>query len=343
MRLILAIPDLLAQDPATLAASPALARLARYAGSPSTRSGGLDAWLAGAWRVDARPDDHSRDNDVAGDDGTAPCAALGAGFDPGTSWVLRADPVSLIAGRADVSLSARIEDLDAAEAGAMIATLNDHFGRDGLKFHAPRPDAWFVTLDAAPDMATTPLSAVRGAIYPFLPSGNDAGQWRRWMSEMQMLLHEHPANAAREAHGRVPVTGVWLADGGRAAPRVAGPPVEVFAPGGHVGDVARGLARSHGQTAGESPPGFAALKGRTDSVVVVARVDAASMARLECAWLHPTMAALERGALASLRVLADGDGVAARWHAQPPTWFERVRARFAPRPFAMPASLPDDD
>ena len=209
MHLTLAVPGLLALDPATLAAARSLARLARYAGPPATRRGDLDALLAAG----------SLDSATGG---SAPLAALGAGLDPGTSHVLRADPVSLVAGRNDVALAARIDDLDGDETGAMIATLNAHFAHDGLTFHAPRADAWFVLQDTAPDLTTTPLAVVRGAIYPWLPAGGDAVRWRRWLSEMQMLLHAHPANAAREARGRVPVTGVWISEGGRLAERTAG-------------------------------------------------------------------------------------------------------------------------
>ena len=43
MRLTLAVPGLLALDPAVLAAVPSLSRLARYAGPPATRRGTLDA------------------------------------------------------------------------------------------------------------------------------------------------------------------------------------------------------------------------------------------------------------------------------------------------------------
>ena len=79
MRLTLAVPDLLAIDRDTLAAAPSLARLAHYAGRPVTQRGTLDALLVSASAV---PDA------VA----AAPLAALGAGLDPGTHYVLRADP-----------------------------------------------------------------------------------------------------------------------------------------------------------------------------------------------------------------------------------------------------------
>ena len=113
-------------------------------------------------------------------------------------------------------LAARIDDLDGGDADALMATLNAHFGGDGLAFHAPRPDAWFVLLDQAPSLDDHPaFRRARRNLSVASRRGNDAAQWRRWLDEMQMLLHEHPVNVAREARGRVPVTGIWISDGGR--------------------------------------------------------------------------------------------------------------------------------
>jgi hypothetical protein len=327
MRLTLAAPGLLALDPATLAAAPSLARLARYAGPPVTRRGTLDAFVVSGAGEGA---------------GTAALAALGAGLDPGTSHVLRADPVSLVAGRNDVALAARIDDLDAVEAGAMIATLGAHFADDGLTFHAPRPDAWFILQEAAPDLTTTPLASVRGAIYPWLPAGGDAPRWRRWMSEMQMLLHAHPDNAAREARGRVAVTGVWISDGGRVADGARDRATTIFAPAGRDGDVARGLARLRGAAAALPPGSFAGLQANEDAVVVLDRATDMNAPRLLSDWLAPAVAALERGALASLSLLADGGGTATAWHAPRPAWRVRTLARMAAPPFA-PTTRDEDD
>jgi hypothetical protein len=324
MRLTLAIPGLLAQDPAMLAAAPSLVRLARYAGPPVTRRGDLDAFLAAG----------AMDSTTAG---AAPLAALGAGLDPGTSYVLRADPVSLVAGRNDVALAARIDDLDGHDAGAMIATLNAHFALDGLTFHAPRADAWFVLQESAPDLTTTPLSAVRGAIYPWLPAGGDSARWRRWLSEMQMLLHAHPANAGREARGRVPVTGVWISEGGRLAQTQQQQASSIFAAPGAAGDLVRGLARLRGMAAAEPPNRFAGLPMRHDATVVLDRAVAANASPMLADWLGPALVALERGALARLSLLADGNGIAAAWHAARPPWRMRALARMAATPFVPPA------
>jgi hypothetical protein len=328
MRLTLAVPGLLALDPAVLAAVPSLSRLARYAGPPATRRGTLDALVLSGSGEGA---------------GAAPLAALGAGLDPGTSYVLRADPVSLVAGRNDVALAARIDDLDAGEAGALIATLDAHFAADGLTFHAPRPDAWFILQDTAPDMTTTPLASVRGAIYPWLPAGVDAPRWRRWLSEMQMLLHAHPVNAAREAHGRVPVTGVWISDGGRVADSTRDNASAIFAPAGRDGDVARGLARLRGTVAALPPGSIAALPAKDDAIVVLDRATNVNAPRLLSEWLDPAVMALERGVLSSLSLLADGEGSAAAWHATRPSWRARTMARMAASRFVPPVRDEDDE
>ena len=176
----------------------------------------------------------------------APLAALGAGFDPvATATSLRADPVTLVAGRDDVLLAGRVDDLAPAERTPCIDALNRHFAADGLVFRAARRtrgSSW-----RARRMRSTPLrqlAAVRGAIATLLAAGDARGTWRRWLSEMQMLLHEHPVNAEREAAGprqRDRDLGVGRR---RCADAEAHYRVDLrMRRAGRDGDVARGLAR----------------------------------------------------------------------------------------------------
>src|SRR6266568_5191760 len=66
-----------------------------------------------------------------------------------------------------------------------------------------------------PDMHTTPPSAAReGLIEGNLPSGPDAMRFHALMNEAQMLLHEHPVNAEREARGEPALNSVWFWGGG---------------------------------------------------------------------------------------------------------------------------------
>jgi len=159
---------------------------------------------------------------------------------------------------------------------------------------------------------------------------------------MQMLLHAHPANARREAQGRMAVTGIWIAEGGRVADAARAGATSLFAPVGRDGDVARGLARLRGAPAALPPASFAALPMQDDAVVVLDRATNANAPRLLAEWLAPAVAALENGTLASLSLLGDGGGMAAAWHAPRPAWHTRTLARLASPPLALPARDEDD-
>ncbi|MFO1323149.1 MAG: hypothetical protein U1F15_03700 [Burkholderiales bacterium] len=325
MRVTLAVPNLLAVDRAALSAVPALARLAAYAAAPETEPAGLATAVivaAGGARAAA----------------VAPLAAQGAGLSSADPWVAHADPVALVAGRDDVLLEGRIDDLARADADAMIGTLNAHFAADGVAFHAPRPDAWFVTGTAFAPPAATPLPLVHGAIAAHLPHGEHAGLWLRWLSEMQMLLHEHPVNAERERAGRRPVSGLWVWGGGETQPTPTTINAAIHAPPGRAGDVARGLALRSGNAFAGTPARLVTLSAEVDSLVVLPPVTGAEdLAALDAAWLTPAVKALEDRVVAQFVLIADGRGPAFAWTARAPTWRQRLRARFAPRAFAPPA------
>jgi len=256
----------------------------------------------------------------------APLAALGAGFDARGAHVLRADPLALVAGRDDVLMTGRIDDLTDDDAQALRATLAAHFAEDGLAFHVPRPDAWFVTSADHVPVETTPLRSVAGSLQPFLPRGPHGRIWRRWLSEMQMLLHANPVNAAREAAGRAPVTGIWIADGGVLAGAVpALPTLHVTAR--PEGDVGRGLATLGGIPAHPLPAAYAALPAADALVVADPVTDADAQARVLRDWLEPAVLALERAALSRLVVVGDGQGRACEWNAGSPSLLGRLKAR----------------
>ncbi len=122
MRLVLTLPGLVAADPSRQA--PALARLLAAAGAPTTDPRGLAAMLAAEYGIVAPAD---RDAPLA------PILAAAAGATPGDAYWLVADPVTLVAGRDDVLLAGRVDDLAGDETAALLATLNDHFADDGYR------------------------------------------------------------------------------------------------------------------------------------------------------------------------------------------------------------------
>jgi hypothetical protein len=142
--------------------------------------------------------------------GDAPIAAVSAAYDglPQGNW-LRADPVNLRLQRDKMLLSAASPS--AEEARQFCASLNAYFSGQNWEFFAPHPQRWYLCLDKPPRIQTTPLPGLFGCnIRSVLPTGEHAAHWHQIFNEVQMLLHTHPANEAREARGELPVNSVWL-------------------------------------------------------------------------------------------------------------------------------------
>jgi hypothetical protein len=140
----------------------------------------------------------------------APVAPISAAYDglAAGCW-LRADPVNLDLQRDRLLLTG--VQVDSGEAAALCASLNEHFAGQGMEFSAPHPQRWYVRLDALPRIRTTPLSQVIGGdVRGVLPAGEDSARWHRLFNEIQMLLHAHPLNDAREARGEPTINSVWF-------------------------------------------------------------------------------------------------------------------------------------
>ena len=302
MRFALVFPHALTAD--ALAAIRPLARLASYG-----RHEVLDDADAAVARL-------ANLADVA----TAPLAALGAGLEVRDTYVLRADPVTFVAGRDDVLVAGRVDDMTLAHAASLVDLLNRHFADDGVAFHAPRADAWFATAREHIPVDTDPLQP-NEPIGPHLPRGAHAATWRRWLSEMQMLLHEHPVNEEREAAGLAPATGIWLSGGGKLATASPTLHVSIHATPSRAGDIATGIARLADSQVLPPPGRFDALARGSDALVVLNEFDEG----VTRDWLSPAVSALEHGAIDRLTIAAV-DSRAHRYEATRPSWWRRMRA-----------------
>jgi hypothetical protein len=143
---------------------------------------------------------------------SAALSLLGDGGTPGTSAWLRADPVHMRVDRDQLLLdalpAATLTDSDAAE---LVGVLNAHFAADGMTFRATGTRTWYVETPQPPDAVFTPLGEAAGNNADALrPQGGDALAWQRIANEVQMLLHEHPVNEAREARGELAINSVWF-------------------------------------------------------------------------------------------------------------------------------------
>ena len=154
----------------------------------------------------------------------APITLQYDGGEAGTHYWLRADPVHLRVMRDRIVLAdSDALGLSQPEADALALSISTHFGA-AFSPQPLHPARWYLRLDQAPRLRTTPISLAVGCdIDPLLPQGEDAMLFRTQLNELQMLLFEHPVNQAREARGELPVNSLWLWGGGclPAVPKAA--------------------------------------------------------------------------------------------------------------------------
>jgi hypothetical protein len=136
------------------------------------------------------------------------------------AWAL-ATPVHLVAGLERVHLHpAGVPALAPGELDAVAASVNRQLGGDGLALEAVTPTLGLLALPRPVEAETHDPALLAGReAGAWLPAGADGGWLRRLMTEIQMLLHEHPVNAGRAARGEAAMNGLWLwGVGGDALP-----------------------------------------------------------------------------------------------------------------------------
>lgn len=227
---------------------------------------------------------------------------------------LCADPVNLHFAREHLLLSALPEhEITAAEADELAESLNAFFvplDGDIAGFEVATPERWYLKLAKAPQTQFFALDDVIGRpVSQFMPEGADSRHWQHLSNEVQVLLHNHPINQAREAAGRRPVNSVWLWGDGDALPAPARLPA--WALGNSL--LGRGLARALGVSRSDAtglPDG--------DAVIVVDELLRPSLflelgtwreqlQRIEQVWFAPLLAALKARRVSHLHIVAPGD------------------------------------
>ncbi|MGB5180109.1 MAG: hypothetical protein WBP44_15440 [Gammaproteobacteria bacterium] len=130
--------------------------------------------------------------------------------------ILRADPVHLRADQSCLRLfDSHTFPVTQEEADALAAAVAQFYRHLDWQLQAVRPQRWYLTLPAAPAISTRSVMQVAGQdIDPYLPQGHDAADWHAIMNEVQMLLHDHPVNIAREKHGTAAINSLWFWGGG---------------------------------------------------------------------------------------------------------------------------------
>lgn len=325
MPALLLVPALLAHPPDALART-SLAMIGRFAPHPRVDGEGIEAALCAACAIPPTTP-------------PAPIAALGTGIGFGTDVIACADPITLVVGHNDVVIAGRVDDLSDEHAAQLAAALNHHFADECLTFVAARNDRWFVHAHGLPPLDAASLAqAQRPPLRDHLPRGEGGKLWNRWQNEIQMLLHDHAINRAREERGLPLVNGMWFWGAGRGADwRSAGIATAAITPG-RDGDLARGFAQRAAAGPAPLPSRWSQLALARSGLTLVALPDqrAADLATLERDWLAPAAAAMLSGAIDALTLVSDGHGAAVTWHSRRPGAVSRVIASLVTPPFVIP-------
>jgi hypothetical protein len=310
-RLALVIPGLCgpALDiPATgdLAATlPALERLLSRARSETQPASGMEHVLSVFFQLPGADDIPPA---------VAPLTWLADTGERPTGFIMRADPIHLRADRDCLRLfDSTTFDLDAQEAGDLVSAFNDFYRPQGWQLHAPLPQRWYLTLDAAPELATVaPMQLAGRDISDALPQGEAGTKWHAFLNEVQMLFHDHPVNRAREQRGEPAVNSIWPWGGGSLPRQLTTTVSRVIA--GHP--QLRGLAQLGGIPCRDLPGNAAELMAESSQGLLLAwleqlerpwrygEVEAWSdgIRQLERDWFKPLLELLLQGRIGSLEL-----------------------------------------
>ena len=219
------------------------------------------------------------------------------------------------------------------EAQTLVSALNEHLG-DVCHFHVGAADRWYlqahekalqITLD------TPPLSAAAGRnVERQLPETLEARPLRKLHTEAQMLLHTHPANAAREAAGRMPINSLWFWGAGSLPARSDDDSCR-FDGLWSINPLAIGLARAAGVKAHPVPVELTKLlehaASESEHLVVLEDLLApvqyengedyrAALTDLERRWFAPLRTALISGKIKQLTIAAPTAYALLHWESR---------------------------
>jgi hypothetical protein len=212
---------------------------------------------------------------------------------------MRAEPIHFAAGMTSIDAltlkgAARLSQDDRAQ---LAATIGDHLRASGLEWEASR---WLIGFPQALDVQTREPN-LAADLENALPTGADAKSVRRLMTELQMVLHEHPVNVRRERAGLPAANAVWLWGGGSVMGAMRGvtSSVRIFA----NDPFSVGLSHLLGaQPRTPQDPAQVLNETNNDGIVVL---DLNEQTDVLTAWLQPLQVALTKGRLRELIVAID--------------------------------------
>lgn len=217
---------------------------------------------------------------------------------------LCATPMHFAAGLSRLSAIALDADasVTAEERGVLEILLAAHLRDADMLLTTSSSGEWLVRAQRELDLATaSPESATRNALEEMMPRGADGARLRRLMTELQMMLHEHPVNLARTRRGLPEINAIWFYGAGALKTIGARELPEGFGEDAYL----RGLFLMNRQQvsgpAMDAEPVVAQM--HSDAVAVLST---RTLDELESRWIAPLLRALRAGVIARLSLVIAG-------------------------------------
>lgn len=243
----------------------------------------------------------------------------GAGFNA-EAWYAYLDPVHLIPNRDTLMLlppsQLAIED---NEAQALCRDIMDFFKDDGWDLRCLNAAHWQLQLLQTPDLRLVDLADAQTAnLLDHMPSGDYAKQWKKQLTELQMLLHHHAINQQREQNGQPGINSVWLWGGGslsrfRQQAQVgveSNQRVDVYADDPEIAGMASCLQLELASSETDITSLLSGLKG--DSLIALSLRHLGLQAQAQANWsmlvqtiIEPLRAAFDKGLIDSMSIYFD--------------------------------------
>jgi len=230
-------------------------------------------------------------------------------------WI-HADPVHLRIEQNHIMLAdSQAFQITNEEAKSLTKDINQSLSKYDLSLLPLHPKRWYIRTANTPELRTHSLSQVTcNNINNFLPSGKDSIYWHKIFNEIQMLLHEHPINQAREAHGELTINSIWFWGGGHNPQPIKSPYTKTWS--NHV--LTRALSLASNTVHSELPlnakqweqfnlPGTHLIM--LDTLLARSQYKDAynwrnNLAKLEEDWFKPLYAKLKQGKIKTLTITA---------------------------------------
>jgi len=132
-------------------------------------------------------------------------------------WYMHCDPVVMQPNRDHLMMFGNdLLDISEQEAEQLVSDINATYHDQPWQLKMLSPTQWVLEMQQTPKIKTKPLNRVLGKkINEYLPTGEDAKIWHVLLNELQMLLHSHPVNRARDTKGISTINSVWFWGEGR--------------------------------------------------------------------------------------------------------------------------------